>query len=69
MKFLRVGDSKYRAFFIRRIEQLAAGDRSRIIAKRLTGSNTIIYKTYQEKSLAVESFGARVATEACLSGT
>jgi hypothetical protein len=49
MKFLRVGDSKYRAFFIRRIEQLATGDRSRILAKRLTGSNTIIYETYLEQ--------------------
>jgi hypothetical protein len=49
MKFLRVGDSKYREFFIRRIEQLAAGDRSRILAKRLTGSNAIIYETYLEQ--------------------
>jgi hypothetical protein len=49
MKFLRVGDSKYREFFIRRIEQLATGDRSRILAKRLTGSNSIIYETYLEQ--------------------
>ena len=35
VKWLRQGDSKYRDFFIRRINQLATGERSRILAKRL----------------------------------
>ncbi|CAB9504446.1 tetratricopeptide repeat and ankyrin repeat containing 1 [Seminavis robusta] len=49
MKWLRVADSKYREFFVRRTEQLARGDRSRILAKRLTGSKTTIYETYLEQ--------------------
>lgn len=43
VKWLRVGDTKYRAFFVRRMQQLTSGDRSRILAKRLTGSKTTIY--------------------------
>ena len=49
VKWLRRSDSKYRDFFVRRIMQLAAGDRSRILAKRLTGSKTLIYETYLEQ--------------------
>lgn len=37
VKWLRQGDNKYLEFFVRRVEQLAAGERSRILAKRLTG--------------------------------
>ena len=49
VKWLRQGDNKYREFFVRRIEQLAAGERSRILAKRLTGCETTIYETYLEQ--------------------
>jgi len=49
VKWLRRGDNKYLDFFVRRMKQLAAGDRSRILAKRLTGSKTLIYETYLEQ--------------------
>jgi hypothetical protein len=49
VKWLRQGDNKYREFFVRRMKQLAAGDRSRILAKRLAGSKTIIFETYLEQ--------------------
>lgn len=43
-------DPKYRDFFVRRLYQLQAGDRSRILSKRLTGSkNVTIYETYLEQ--------------------
>ena len=38
VKFLKNGDQKYKSFFIRRMQQLANGDRSRILQKRLKGS-------------------------------
>lgn len=41
---------KYREFFIRRVEDLASGRRSRIIAKRLEGcKNGRIFETYLEQ--------------------
>jgi hypothetical protein len=50
MKWLRVADSAYRQLFVARMEQLARGDRGRILAKRLTGSKTtVIYETYLEQ--------------------
>ena len=49
VKWLRRADSKYREFFVRRIEQLASGQRSRILNKRLTGCKTTIYETYLEQ--------------------
>jgi hypothetical protein len=49
VKWLRRCDNKFREFFARRMKQLAAGDRSRILAKRLTGSETLIYETYLEQ--------------------
>jgi hypothetical protein len=60
VKWLRQGAPKYRAFFVRRMRQLANGDRSRILAKRLHNNNkgshtnntsqaTIIYETYLEQ--------------------
>jgi AAA domain len=49
IKWLRTGDSKYRKFFIRRVKQLAMGDRSRILAKRLTGCKTPIFESYLEQ--------------------
>lgn len=44
VKFLRRGDPKYKSFFVRRMQQLASGDRSRILQKRLKGSQTTIYE-------------------------
>jgi hypothetical protein len=49
VKWLRQSDTKYREFFVRRMEQLASGDRSRILAKRLKGSKGTIYETYLEQ--------------------
>jgi hypothetical protein len=49
VKWLRQGDNKYLEFFVRRVEQLAAGERSRILAKRLTDCETTIYETYLEQ--------------------
>ena len=49
VKWLRRGDSKYREFFLRQIEQLASGHRSRILKKRLTGCTTPIYEVYLEQ--------------------
>lgn len=48
-KWLRTCDSKYRDFFIRRIKQLASGDTSRILRKRLKGSTRTIYEVYLEQ--------------------
>lgn len=42
VKFLKRGDPKYKAFFVRRLEQLASGERSRILQKRLKGSDLTI---------------------------
>ncbi|KAL7550282.1 hypothetical protein ACHAWF_013521 [Thalassiosira exigua] len=49
VKFLKKGDPKYRSFFIRRMKQLANGDRSRILQKRLKGSKATIYESYLEQ--------------------
>jgi hypothetical protein len=49
VKFLQQGDKKYRSFFVRRMRQLAAGERSRILQKPLKGSKSIIYETYLEQ--------------------
>lgn len=49
VKWLKVGDAKYRGFFIRRLKQLSSGDRSRILAKRLKGSQNLIYESYLEQ--------------------
>lgn len=48
-KWLRLGDNKYKAFFVRRMRQLKAGDTSRILAKRLVGCSTPIFETYLEQ--------------------
>jgi hypothetical protein len=67
MKFLRRRQQKLqREHFIRRIEQLAAGDRSPNYAKRLTGSNTIIYETYQEKRSGHRILWTESSELACL---
>ena len=49
VKFLKSGDPLYRSFFVRRLQQLASGDRSRILQKRLKGSKSTIYETYLEQ--------------------
>lgn len=49
LKWLDRQDSKYRGFFIRRIRQLADGERSRILKKHLTGSKTAIWETYLDQ--------------------
>lgn len=49
VKFLKSGDPLYRSFFVRRMQQLASGDRSRILQKRLKGSESTIYETYLEQ--------------------
>lgn len=46
VKFLKNGDNKYKGFFVRRMLQLAKGDRSRILQKRLKGSSSIICECY-----------------------
>ena len=49
VKFLQQGDKKYRSFFVRRMRQLASGERSRILQKPLKGSKTLIFETYLEQ--------------------
>ncbi|KAG7361350.1 UvrD-like helicase [Nitzschia inconspicua] len=49
LKWLDRQDSKYRGFFIRRICQLADGERSRILKKHLTGTKTAIWETYLDQ--------------------
>lgn len=49
VKFLQQGDKKYRSFFVRRMQQLATGERSRILQKPLKGSKSIIFETYLEQ--------------------
>ena len=49
VKFLKSGDPLYRSFFVRRMRQLANGDRSKILQKRLKGSKSAIYETYLEQ--------------------
>eukprot|EP00985_Skeletonema_marinoi_P014014 scaffold7020_cov141-Skeletonema_marinoi.AAC.9 len=49
VKFLQRGDKKYRYFFVRRMQQLARGERSRILQKPLKGSQSHIFETYLEQ--------------------
>ena len=50
IRWLDRQDSKYRGFFVRRIQQLALGERSRILMKHLTGTRrTTIWETYLEQ--------------------
>eukprot|EP00934_Nitzschia_sp_Nitz4_P003879 Nitzschia sp. Nitz4//scaffold167_size49223//10984//18384//NITZ4_007032-RA/size49223-processed-gene-0.31-mRNA-1//-1//CDS//3329538266//3869//frame0 len=49
VRWLKQSDSKFRHFFVRRMEQLRQGQRSRILAKRLKGSSSTIYETYLEQ--------------------
>jgi len=50
VRWLDKCDPKYRQFFVRRMKQLNAGDRSRILAKNLKGSKSVtIFETYLEQ--------------------
>ena len=49
VKWLRVADTKYKEFFVRRVRQLAAGERGRKLAKRLVGCQSLIYESYLEQ--------------------
>lgn len=50
MKWLKTrADGKYRGLFVKRIQQLSRGERSRILAKRLKGCKNTIYETYLEQ--------------------
>jgi hypothetical protein len=49
LKWFDRADSKFRKFFLRRIGQLAQGQRSRILQKHLTGCKTAIWETYLEQ--------------------
>mmetsp|Transcript_16444 Transcript_16444/g.38138 ORF Transcript_16444/g.38138 Transcript_16444/m.38138 type:complete len:2423 (+) Transcript_16444:381-7649(+) len=49
VKFLKNGDPQYRRFLVRRLHQLATGESSRILKKRLKGCRTPIFETYLEQ--------------------
>jgi hypothetical protein len=50
----RGDDPKLRKIFLQRITQLAAGDRSRILRKRLAGArNMTIYETYMDGNFRI----------------
>jgi hypothetical protein len=49
VKFLKQGDPKYKTFFVRRMQQLANGDRSFKTHKRLKGSHSTIFEAYLEQ--------------------
>ncbi|KAL7552191.1 hypothetical protein ACHAWF_015406, partial [Thalassiosira exigua] len=51
VKFLKRGDPKYMSFFVRRMQQLAQGERSRILQKRLKGSQSTIYETIDKSNM------------------
>ena len=53
VKWLKQGDKKYKTFFVRRMQQLANGERSRILRKRLKGSATTIFETYLEQKVRI----------------
>ena len=53
IRWLDRQDSKYRNFFVRRIYQLAMGERSRILKKNITGTRrTTIWETYLDQKSA-----------------
>jgi len=66
VKWLRQGDRKYRDFFIRRMKQLATGENSRILQKRLFGSENTIYETYLEQKSGYRILVSKVASSSSL---
>ena len=52
LTWIRKTEGKFVNFFLRRIEQLASGQRSRILQKNLVGSATTIYETYLDQHSA-----------------
>jgi Ankyrin repeats (many copies)/AAA domain len=50
LNWCRTGDPTYVGFFVKRVQQLASGQRSRILAKRLKGDfKAAIFETYLEQ--------------------
>jgi hypothetical protein len=49
IKWVTQGDPKFRDIFIRKIKELAAGERSKTKAKRLMGCKKTIFETYLEQ--------------------
>lgn len=47
-KFLKTGDTKYREIFVKKMTQLAKGERSHKLQKPLQGCESVIYETYLE---------------------
>ncbi len=47
-KFLKNGDTKYREIFVKKMTQLAKGERSHKLQKPLQGCESVIYETYLE---------------------
>lgn len=47
-KFLKTGDTKYREIFVKKITQLAKGERSHKLQKPLQGCESVIFETYLE---------------------
>ena len=52
LKWYKRADPKYKDFFLRRMRQLANGDKSRILKKNLTGSKHTIWETYLDQASA-----------------
>lgn len=48
VKFMKNGDAKYREIFVKKMKQLAKGERSHKLQKPLVGCKSIIYETYLE---------------------
>jgi hypothetical protein len=47
-KFLKNGDTKYREIFVKKMKQLAKGERSHKLQKPLQGCESVVYETYLE---------------------
>ncbi|KAL7552385.1 hypothetical protein ACHAWF_015633, partial [Thalassiosira exigua] len=48
VKFMKNGDAKYREIFVKKMKQLAKGERSHKLMKPLKGCSSIIYESYLE---------------------
>jgi len=48
VKFMKTGDAKYREIFVKKMKQLAKGERSHKLQKPLKGCESIIYESYLE---------------------
>ncbi len=52
IKFIKNGDHMYRDIFVKRMKQLAKGERSHKLQKPLKGCESIIYESYMDVSTA-----------------